>query len=92
MTQEEFAATLNVSALLISLIENGKKEPSKKFIIELANKMDVHPMSLFPFAAYNDEEGAIYSSLEKSIISLGERLQVSLIQRKAKRLKNHIDA
>lgn len=90
LTQEEFASVLGVSALLISLIENGKREPSKKFMIELAEKMDVHPLSLFPFAAYEDVQVTLYSPLEKSIIAVGEKLQIQLVQRNAKNLSKYL--
>ena len=84
ITQKELSEQLNVSKVLIVKLENGNKEPSKKFILTLAKKLDVNPLTIFPFIAYEDEEKV--SSLEKKLLKIGNELQDILLKKKAKRL------
>jgi len=90
LTQEDLARALSVSTVLISMIESGQKEVSKKFIINLASKLGVHPNSVTPFLfdskAINLKN---ITSVERDMISLGEKLQVILIDKKAKNLKKY---
>lgn len=91
LTQEELAGVLGVSTILISMIETGHKEVSKGFIVKLADKLEVRPSSIIPFLFLdkNSEIGKT-SDLEKSLISIGEKLQNHLIHVKAKRLKKYV--
>lgn len=92
LTQNQLAKVLGVSTVLISMLEIGQKEPSKAFVIKLANKLGVRPSSIMPFVFFEDD----YSSLnhlagpEKALASLGEKLQNYLINTKAKKLKQYV--
>lgn len=88
LTQAEFAKALNVSTILISMVETEQKEVSKKLLISLANKLRVHPASITPFLFNIDKhpEDKI-SYIEKTLIDWGEKMQVHLIKERSKLLK-----
>ncbi len=91
LTQEEFAKALNVSTVLISMVETGQKKVSKNFILKIADRLGVHPSSIVPFLFADETNGQQkISSLEKSIVSLGEKLQDYLIRVKSKKLKQYV--
>lgn len=91
LTQENLAKALSVSTVLISMIESGQKEVSKRFIINLANKLEVHPNSITPFLFGNTEANHKNTTpLEKQVIKFGEKLQLLLIDKKAKNLKKYV--
>jgi transcriptional regulator with XRE-family HTH domain len=84
MTQQQFADALGISKILLVLLENGKKEPSRKFINHLAKKLHVHPLSIMPFLTYSDSIAPEkLSRFEIKLISLGESLQKRLIKQTA---------
>lgn len=89
LTQEELARALDVSTVLISMIETGQKEVSKNFVGKLAEKLDVHPSSIAPFVFTGDADTNL-SGVEKKLISVGEQLQAYLIKTKSKRLKKYV--
>ena len=91
LTQEEMAKALDVSTVLISMIETGQKEASKAFVIKLADKLDVQPSSIMPFVLV-DKDGSQerLSSIEKSLVGLGEKLQSYLIESRSKRLRQYV--
>ncbi len=91
LTQEELSVALGVSKVLISMVETGQKQPSKKLVFKLAEKMGVHASSILP-ALYieNHLNKKNISNIEKSFISLGEKLQGYLIEQKAKNLKKYV--
>ncbi len=89
LTQKELANILGVSKVLIGMLESDMKEPSKKFIITLANKLEVHPSTVMPFIS--SDEGQNFNKLgkiEQSFIKIGLELQNLLIIKKSKLLKN----
>lgn len=87
LTQQELAGLLEVSTILIAMIENKSKEPSKKFVYKLAEKLDVHPSTIMPFITFEEETNAEnYSGLEKKLLQLGEDLQKKLIRKRARNL------
>jgi transcriptional regulator with XRE-family HTH domain len=90
MTQAEFAKSLGVSVVLISMVETGQKDVSKNLLIRLAKKLDVHPSSITPFLFIieNDKQENL-TGIEKSFIKWGEKLQEHLIKNRAKQLKKH---
>lgn len=92
INQTEFANTMWVSPLLITLLETDKKEPSKKFIITLAEKLEVTPASLLPLIADEIIDVDILSSIEKKLISMIDDLQIMLIKKKAHKLKLYVEA
>ena len=90
LTQKEFAETVGVSTILVSMIEAKQKDVSKNFIIKLSEKLGVNPSSITPFLyIYKDADKKNISSIEKSFIKLGEKLQEYLISKKAKNLKQY---
>src|SRR5438552_4151115 len=88
LTQESLAKALEVSTILISMIETGQKDASKGFVVKLAKKLEVSPSSILPFVLL-DHEGKIEKpkGLEKNLIDLGEKFQTYLIKTKAKKLR-----
>jgi len=91
LTQENLAKALSVSTILVSMIESGQKEVSKRFIINLADKLEVHPNSITPFLFGNKEIGQKnMTSIEKEMIKFGEKLQLLLINKKAKNLRKYV--
>jgi transcriptional regulator with XRE-family HTH domain len=89
LTQQGLATSLGVSKVLIGMIESGMKEPSKKFVVLLAEKLEVHPSTIMPFITFEkDENFKSLGKIEKSLIRMGLDLQNLLIQKKSKLLKN----
>ncbi len=87
LTQKQLAEKLEVSQILVAMIESGQKEVSKSFIIKLAQILDVHPSSITPFLfADKDLNVGNVSFAEKSLIQFGEKMQLFLINKKAKQL------
>ena len=89
LTQAEFALELNVSPVLIAMIESGQKPVSKNFIEKLASRIDVHPASITPFLYTNNVNENELSRVEKQLIALGSKLQDHLINNRAKLLIKH---
>lgn len=90
LTQSEFAKALGVSVILISMVETGQKEVSKKLVMRIANLLNIHPSSITPFLfASTDMEEKHLSSIEKSFIRWGEKMQEYLIKNRAKRLRKY---
>lgn len=90
LTQEELARVLDVSTVLISMIETGQKEVSKGFITRLAEKLEVRPGSIIPFVFSEQEKPAKLSGIERTLVDLGEKLQDQLINVRAKKLKQYV--
>ncbi len=93
LTQAEFAKALDVSAVLIAMVETGQKKVSKKLILRLAEKMKVHPTSITPFL-FIDEDYPLKkeSKLEKVFMNWGEKMQMMLIKDRAKILKKYAES
>ncbi len=73
------------------MIETGQKEASKKFVIRLAEKLEVQPGSIMPFVFIEKiQNEKKISRTERAFISLGEKLQDYLIKVKARRLKKYV--
>lgn len=88
ITQKELAEILGVSKVLIVMIENNTKEPSKKFVLNLADKLKIHPSALMPFVSIEDEINiSNYSGLEKKLLQISIQLQEKLLKKKALLLK-----
>ena len=91
LTQEDLAKALDVSTVLVSMVETGQKDVSKNFIIKLSEKLDVHPSSITPFLFLNDDfQNKKISGLEKKFIERGERLQTFLIKKSSQKLKKYV--
>lgn len=88
LTQPEFAKALNISSALIAMVETGQKEPSKKLVHILAEKMKVHPSSIMPFLSIEKSiKMEDLGPMEKTLISWGEKMQEFLINKKAAQIK-----
>lgn len=90
LTQAEFAHALEVSPVLVAMIESGGKEVSKKFVLKLADKLEVHPASITPFLYGSEpQKNEKLSAIERQLLSLGQKLQVQLIQKQSKKLAHY---
>ena len=85
LTQSGLASKLEVSTILIAMIESGQKEPSKKFVEVLAAKMEVSPRAIIPFV-YSINKYSDDSVFEKRLSQFGMNLQKQLISKKAKNI------
>lgn len=85
LTQSGLASKLEVSTILIAMIESGQKEPSKKFVEILAAKMEVSPRAIIPFV-YSINKYSDDSVFEKRLSQFGMNLQKQLISKKAKNI------
>lgn len=90
LTQSEFANALGVSVVLISMVETGQKEVSKKLINRLAEVLNVRPSSITPFLLIGkDNEKVRLSGIEMELIRWGEKMQEHLIKKRSKLLQGH---
>lgn len=89
MTQVEFAKALDVSTVLITMVETGQKEVSKKLLRRIAERLDVHPSSITPFLFADEKLKGNISPVERRFIQWGEQLQDHLIKDRAKLLKKY---
>ena len=90
LTQSEFATALDVSSVLIAMVETEQKEVSKNLLIRLAELMNVHPSSITPFLFINkDNPIGNVSSMEKMFTNWGEKMQMHLIKDRAKYLRKY---
>lgn len=87
LNQEKFAEILWVSTILIAMIETWKREPSKKIIDKLSEKMWVKSFSLMPFLSTNEIWNVDeLSIIERKMYEFWSSLQEDLIKRKSKLL------
>ena len=89
LTQEELGRVLDVSTVLITMVETGKKEASKNLVVRLAERLEVRPSSLMPFVL-EDEDAHRVTGVEKALVDAGVRLQNHLIAVKAKKLRQYV--
>jgi transcriptional regulator with XRE-family HTH domain len=87
LTQVELAKLMEVSPILIAMIESNQREVSKKFIEKLASLLDVHPTSITPFLYAQNNAEIEPSALEKKLLSVGVKLQNYLVKKKASGLR-----
>lgn len=88
LTQSELADVLDVSTVLIAMLETNQKEVSRGFLIKLAEKLRVEPYFLSPFMFSAEvSEKVSLSPLEKKMIDFGEKMQDFIIAKKSKNLK-----
>ena len=91
LTQSDLAHVLDVSTVLISMIETGQKDVSKNFVVKLADKLGVRPSSIMPFVLADDYMSSQgLSSPEKALIEVGAKLQAYLIKVRSKQLKRYV--
>lgn len=89
LTQAEFAMELNVSPVLIAMVESGQKPVSKNLLEKLAERLKVHPASITPFLYGDNVEQQELSRVEKQFLAIGIKLQEHLIKDRSKLLKKH---
>ena len=90
LTQAEFAKVVEVSPVLIAMVETGQKEVSKKLVVKIADRLEVHPSSITPFLYDGARTTASdLSPVEKQFLALGTKLQEFLIKKKSKNLKKY---
>ena len=91
LNQAEFADALDVSAVLVAMIETEQKDVSKKFILKLADRMNVHPASITPFLFVDRDhlDKEPLGNIEKMLLEYGEKMQSLLIGDKAKKLRKY---
>ncbi len=87
LTQAEFAKAVDVSPVLIAMVESGQKEVSKKLLIKIADALKVHPASITPFLYGYGVEDKKLSGIEKQLLGWGTKLQDNLIKDRSKLLK-----
>lgn len=90
ISQDQLAKNLWVSTILITSIETGDREPSKKFINTFAKKLDVKAASILPFISEENIDINTLNGLEKKIIILIDELQTMLIKKKAHKLAEYV--
>jgi transcriptional regulator with XRE-family HTH domain len=90
LTQTEFAKALDVSAVLIAMVETGQKDVSKNLVLKIAERMNVHPTSITPFL-FVDKNKSVKATagIEKTLVKWGEKMQNHLIKDKSKLLKSY---
>jgi len=91
LTQEQMGRALNVSTVLVSMVETGQKEASKKLVAKLAESLGVRASSILPFVATKDDEEMV-TGVEKMLVEAAEKLQVHLIAVKSKRLRVYAES
>ena len=90
LTQAEFAKAVDVSPVLIAMVETGQKEVSKKLLLKIAESLDVHPASITPFLyGHEARDGQHLSTVERQFLTWGTKLQNHLIKTKSKNLKKY---
>lgn len=89
LTQAEFAVAVDVSTVLIAMIESGQKEVSKNFLEKLAKTLDVHPSSITPFLYSSTSHGKNSNIIEKQLVKWGMKMQDLLIEDRALRLRKY---
>lgn len=92
LTQTEFARLLDVSPILIAMVETGQKDVSKSLVEKIARILDVQPASISPFL-FTHKISSIkdLSFIEQQLYKYGTKLQEQLIEQKAKLLRSRIE-
>ncbi len=89
LTQSDFARIINVSPILIAMVESGQKEVSKTLIQKIAVALEVSPASISPFLYGSEIKSAEeLSAVERKMLSYGIKLQDQLITKQSKLLKD----
>lgn len=90
LTQSQFASAIEVSPVLIAMVETGQKEVSKKLLLKIADRLEVSPASITPFL-YGSEAATDrkLSVVERQFLALGIKLQEHLISTKSHNLRKY---
>jgi len=90
LTQAEFARAIEVSPILIAMIESGQKQVSKNVLLKLAERLEVNPASITPFLYGSESEGdEKLSGVERQFLAWGVKFQEHLIKKQSKKLKKY---
>ena len=82
LTQSSLAKDLKVTASYLSLIENGRKEPSLTFLKRFAKKLDT-PLGYFIWLALEESRSQEELDLKRKM----NELLISIIREKGKNLQ-----
>ena len=77
LTQSSLAKDLNVTANYLSLVENGRKEPSLTFLKKFSKRLD-SPLGYFLWLALEENESTEELSLKRKM----DELLVNLMRQK----------
>jgi transcriptional regulator with XRE-family HTH domain len=92
LTQSQFAEAIDVSPVLVAMVETKQKEVSKSFVLKLAKAMKVHPASITPFLFIEDAKSKEkLSDVEQLLIKWGEKMQNHLIKNRSSLLKKYAE-
>lgn len=91
LTQAEFAKAVEVSPVLIAMIESGNKEVSKKLLLKIAERLEVHPASITPFLYGSEPTNGHLSAVERQFIAWGTKFQEFLIKKQSHKLKKYAE-
>jgi len=89
LTQNQLAEVLEVSKVLIAMIETGQKPVSKKLISKLAKKLNISEFSLGFSLFPKKEKDTNLSPIELKLLKVAGELQDQLIIRGARNLKKY---
>lgn len=90
LTQAEFAKAVDVSPVLIAMVESSQKEVSKNLLRKIADRLEVQPASITPFLyGYEATDGQKLSAIERQFLNLGTKLQNHLVKTKSKNLRKY---
>jgi len=91
LTQAQFASALEVSPVLIAMVETGQKQVSKNLLLKLAERLEVNPASITPFLYGSAPvEGEKLSLVERQFLTWGMKFQEQLIKKNSKKLKQYV--
>lgn len=91
LSQKQLADVLDVSTVLIAMVETAQKPPSKNLVIKLADRMGIRPTSITPFIIDSEElNSKPLRGIEKSLADLVGELQLKIIERNAPKLKQYV--
>lgn len=90
LNQAELARILDVSTVLITMVETGQKSPSKKLVHKLAEKLEVRPAAIMPLLDSGEYMGKA-SKLQDLAMKAIEQLQLELIHKRSPKLRKYVD-
>ena len=83
LRQGKLAKDLDITANYLSLVENGKKEPSLTFLKKFSKRLEV-PLGYLLWLALEDENSPDESDLKKMM----DELLINILRQKRKNEKN----
>jgi transcriptional regulator with XRE-family HTH domain len=84
LTQSSLAKDLDITANYLSLVENGRKEPSLTFLKRFSKRLDA-PLGYLLWLALEEERSPEESDLKRKM----DELLVNIIRAKGKKLQTN---